>query len=360
MNNSRKKTPKNFLIGKKKIGLGYKPYIIAEISGNHCGNFDRAKKLIAIAKESGADAVKLQTFKPHTITIPNDERFKLKSGTWKGENLSDLYERTQTPWEWHPTLFDFARKIGIDIFSSPFDHDAVDLLDELKVPAYKIASNEARDWSLIDKITQKKKPIILSTGNCTEDILFKTIEFIKSRGCNEIAILHCISAYPAKLSEMSLNSITKILELYSLPVGISDHSLEIYAAISSIALGASIIEKHITLSRNDDSPDAKFSLEPKELTELCRLSKEVWMATHGKQIFGGDRDLAKDSIFTRQLWSKSNIKAGDTLSWGNVQSIRAPIEEGGVSSMDFENVIDKKSIKEIPKNEPIRKQNIRD
>ena len=345
-----------FKIGNKYVGEGFKPYIIAEISGNHCGSIERAKKLIEIAKESGADAVKLQTFRPSTITIPNDDRFKLKSGSWKGENLSDLYERTQTPWAWHEPLFCHAKDANIDIFSSPFDHEAVDFLNDLNVPAFKIASNEVHDWSLIKKITEKGKPIILSTGTSTENILRKTIEFIHLNGCKDIAILHCISAYPSNISEMSLNTISKIKRMFGLPVGISDHSLEIYAAISSIAIGGSIIEKHITISRNDDSPDAKFSLEPQELKKLCQISKDIWLATNGKPIFGGDRDLNKDSIFTRQLWSKSNIKKGDIITWNNIKSIRAPDNENGISSMDFENVLNKISKANIDKDQPLKRE----
>ncbi len=345
-----------FKIGNKFIGKGFKPYIIAEISGNHCGSIDRAKKLIEIAKESGADAVKLQTFKPSNMTIPNDERFQLHSGTWKGENLFDLYQRTQTPWEWHKPLFCYAKELNIDIFSSPFDHEAVDFLDDLNVPAFKVASNEVQDWSLIKKITEKGKPIILSTGTSTENILRKTIEFIQSNGCKDIYILHCISAYPANISEMSLNTIIKIKNMFGLPVGISDHSLEIYAAIASIAFGASIIEKHITISRNDHSPDAKFSLEPEELKNLCQISKEVWLATNSEPIFGGDRDLDKDSIFTRQLWSKTNIKKGDIFTWENIKSIRAPSKENGISSMDFENILNKISKVNIEKNQPLKNE----
>ena len=346
----------SFQLANKEIGNGHKPFIIAEISGNHLQSFERAKKLISIAKKSGADAVKLQTFKPNTITIANDKRFKLRSGTWEGEDLAELYKKTQTPWEWHKNLFDYADKIGINIFSSPFDIDAVNFLSELNVFAYKIASNEARDWYLIEKIIEKEKPIIISTGTLSKKDLIKTIEFIRKKGCNEICILHCISSYPAKISEMSLNTIIEIQNLFNLPVGISDHSLDIHAAVASVALGACVIEKHITISRDDKSPDAKFSLEPKELEDLCYLSNQIWKATKGKITYGGDRDLQKDSIFTRQLWTKKEIFENETISWENIKSVRAPIAENGISSMDYEKVINKKSIKKIKVNQPLKKE----
>ncbi len=355
------KSNSHFSLGNQIIGEGYRPYIIAEISGNHLGDFDRAKKLIDIAKQSGADAVKLQTFQPHKITLSNnDSRFRLKSGSWAGENLSDLYEKTYTPWEWHSPLFEYAKKLDINILSSPFDFDAVDLLSSLGSFAYKVASNEAHDWPLIEKIIEKGKPIILSTGASTKNDLIKTIEFIQNHGFMDICILHCISAYPAKLSEMSLNTITDIKELFRLPVGISDHSLDIYSSLTSVCLGACVIEKHITISREDKSPDAKFSLEPDELTKLCKLSKEIWQATNGNIVYGGDRDLEKDSIFTRQIWSKSYIKKNEKFNWENLQSIRAPSSEKGISTMEFQKVINKKAKIEINPNQPLKKEYIID
>ncbi|WP_320664857.1 pseudaminic acid synthase [Prochlorococcus sp. MIT 1223] len=349
----------SFKLSKQVIGEGNRPYIIAEISGNHLGSFDRAKRLIEIAKYSGADAVKLQTFNPSTITLPNDDpRFRLKSGAWEGQNLYELYKKTYTPWEWHKPLFDYANDLNIDIFSSPFDFQAVDLLSGLNAFAYKVASNEAHDWPLIQRIIQERKPIIISTGTSTKADFIRTIEFMRKQGSNNICILHCISAYPARLSEMSLNTISDIKKQFGLPVGISDHSLDIYASLASISMGASVIEKHITISREDDSPDSKFSLEPHELEQLCTLSKEIWEASNGKIVYGGDRDLENDSIFTRQLWSKSYIKANETLNWSNVQSIRAPSSEKGISTMDFEDVINRRIRIDIKENQPLKKDDL--
>lgn len=359
MNNNQKKNKileTSFHLSDKKIGEGYKPYIIAEISGNHLQDFERAKKLISVANECGADAVKLQTFKPSSMTIKGDKRFKLKKGSWSITDPYELYKKTYTPWEWHKDLFDYARQIGIEIFSSPFDMNAVDLLSELDVFAYKIASNEAYDWPLIEKIAKENKPIIISTGTSKKHDLIKTINFIIENGCTKVCILHCISAYPAKISEMSLSTIQELKNIFNVPVGISDHSLDIYAAVSSISLGACVIEKHITISRDDDSPDAKFSLEPKELEELCSISKSIWQATNGRITFGGDRDLSNDQIFTRQLWTKIDIKRGDKFSWENIISIRAPLKEKGLSSMFYKSVINKNAKININANQPIKRE----
>ena len=232
------------------------------------------------------------------------------------------------------------------------------LLSDLGSFAYKIASNETHDWPLIEKVIEKGKPIILSTGVSTKEDLVKTIEFMQNHGFKDICILHCISAYPAKLSEMSLNTITDIKNLFGLPVGISDHSLDIYSSLASVSLGACVIEKHITISREDQSPDAKFSLEPEELKNLCKLSREIWQATNGDIVYGGDRDLDKDSIFTRQIWSKIDIKKNEELNWDNLQSIRAPSVESGISTMDFQKVINKKTKIRINANQPIKKEYI--
>jgi len=264
-------------IAGRKIGLDFSPYLIAELSANHNGSLDRALKSIRVAKESGADAIKLQTYTADTMTIDSDRpEFKITSGLWSGFNLYNLYEWAHTPFEWHKTLFDFAKELDITIFSTPFDETAVDLLEELNTPAYKIASFELVDLPLIEYVAKTKKPMIISTGMAAQSEIEDAVYTASKAGCEEIAILHCTSSYPASYKDLNLMQIPKMIDAYRRPIGFSDHSLGISGATAAVSLGARIIEKHFTINPADDGPDSAFSSGPDELKQLSKSIFEAW------------------------------------------------------------------------------------
>lgn len=336
-----------------KIGPNQPPYIIAEISGNHNGEIERAKMLIKEAKNAGSSAVKLQTYTADSLTINSKrDEFILKTGTWKGRNLYELYEEAHTPLSWFAELFLYAKDIGITIFSSPFDIKAVELLEGLNAPAYKIASNELTDWPLVKAAVKTGKPIILSTGTASKNDILDTINFIKSINGNQIAVLHCVSAYPATPKESKLATMIDLRDSFEVICGLSDHTLGTATSITAIAMGAAIIEKHYTLDRNDGGPDSSFSLEPHELKQLCHDSKWAWDSMQGV-MYGSDTDLLKKSIFTRQFWSVENIKKGEEINVSNIKSIRAPSDVDGISPKHFKEVYGKSAKVDIPKHSPI-------
>lgn len=342
-------------INKRKIGFGLPPYVVAELSGNHNGSIERAKKLILEAFKCGADAVKIQTFKPESITIPcyRDE-FLIKKGLWKGRNLYELYQETCLPYEWHAELFNYAKQLGITLFSSPFSEDDVRFLETFDVPAYKIASNELTHLPLILEVIKTGKPIILSTGTATLEEIKKTAEFLKENACNNYIFLHCVSSYPAPLSESHLSNINAIKEAVGGLVGLSDHSMGVIAPIVATTLGACFIEKHFTLDRNDGGSDSAFSLEPKELKQLC---SEVNLAFQsiGTARFGY-KDCEKLSpIFKRHYYALVDIKKGNVLNLTNVAAVRSP---SGICSNNFKKVIGKIAAKDIMKHEPILVEDI--
>ena len=268
-----------FIIDGRKIGRKQPPYFVAEVSANHNGSIKNALKLIDIAKLCGADAVKLQTYKPDTITLDSkNSDFMVDEGLWKGKSLYELYEQAHMPWEWHAPLFEHARKIGITIFSSPFDMSAVDLLEDLNSPAYKVASFEAVDLPLIKYIANTKKPMIISTGMANDDEIKEAVSTAREGGCKDLAVLHCVSGYPAPSEDYNLRVIPDMMERFCPVVGLSDHTIDNTAAVTSIALGASIIEKHITLDRNGGGPDDSFSLQQEEFTNLIEISRTAWKA----------------------------------------------------------------------------------
>ena len=259
------------IIDERPVGQEYPPYIIAEMSANHNGSIDGARKIIEVAKNAGADAVKIQTYRPDTITLNSDlPDFQVTEGLWAGRTLYELYEWAHTPWEWHKHLFKYAREIGITLFSSPFDKTAVDLLEDLNAPAYKIASFEAIDLPLVKYVAGTKKPMIISTGMADAGEIHGAVEAAREGGCEEIILLHCVSGYPAPPSDYNLHTITDMKKRYGLITGLSDHSIDNTISITGTALGAAVIEKHVTLARNQGGPDDSFSLEPLELAELCR------------------------------------------------------------------------------------------
>jgi N-acetylneuraminate synthase len=309
-------------IAGRRIGLGEPPFIIAEMSANHNGNLDTALRIIEAAKKAGADAVKLQTYTPDTITLDSDApEFHIRGGLWDGRTLYDLYREAHMPWDWHAPLFAHARKVGITIFSSPFDTTAVDLLEDMNAPAYKIASFEAVDLPLIKYVASTGKPMIISTGMADAEEIGEAIEAARAGGCHELAILHCVSGYPAPAADYNLATLPEMQRRFGLVTGLSDHTLDNTTAISSVALGASIIEKHFTLDRSGGGPDDSFSLEPGELAALCKDARTAWSAL-GKVDFGRKSSEQGNAQFRRSLYFVKDLKAGDLITEDAVRSVR--------------------------------------
>jgi pseudaminic acid synthase len=306
----------------REIGNGCAPFVIAEMSANHNGSIDNAFKIIKAAKMAGADAVKLQTYRPDTITLDRDsEEFQIHGGLWNGKTLYQLYEEAHTPWEWHAPLFNYAHKLGIIIFSSPFDNTAVDLLEDLNAPAYKIASFEAVDLPLIKYVASTGKPMIISTGMADVEEIQEAIDAARTGGCKELAILHCVSGYPAPASDYNLKTIPDMIRRYSLVTGLSDHTLDNATAIAAVALGASIIEKHFTLDRTGGGPDDIFSLEPFELAALCSDCKSAWQAL-GQVDYRRQSSELGNVKFRRSLYFVKDLKVGDVIAADSVRSVR--------------------------------------
>lgn len=309
-------------INNRRIALDEPPYIIAELSANHNGKLETALKIIEEAKRAGADAVKLQTYTADTITLDCDtEDFQIHGGLWDGKSLYELYQEAHMPWAWHEPLFEHARKLGITIFSSPFDNTAVDLLEDLNAPAYKIASFEAIDLPLIKYVASTGKPMIISTGMADAEEIHEAIEAARDGGCKELAILHCVSGYPAPAEDYNLRTIPDMIQRFGLVTGLSDHTLDNTTAIASVALGASIIEKHFTLDRSGGGPDDSFSLEPQDLAALCRDSKTAWAAL-GKVDYGHKSSELGNIKFRRSLYVIKPVKAGQVISADVVRSVR--------------------------------------
>lgn len=298
------------------------PYIIAEISANHNGRIENGFRLIEEAKKSGADAVKLQTYTPDTITLNSDsDDFKISGGLWDGRTLYELYEEAHMPWDWHAPLFDYARRVGITLFSSPFDKSAVDLLESLNAPAYKIASLEIVDIELIKYVARTGKPMIISTGIANKDEIAEAIHAARDGGCQQLALLHCVSGYPAPAEDYNLRTIPDMIERFGLVTGLSDHTLDNTTAITSVALGASIIEKHFTLDRSGGGPDDSFSLEPADLAALCQGAKTAWQAL-GAVDYSLKSSEQGNVKFRRSLYFVKDMKAGDVITADCIRSIR--------------------------------------
>lgn len=313
---------KPFQIADQWIGPDEPPYIIAELSANHNGKLETALRIVEEAKKAGADAVKLQTYRPDTITLDcNADEFCIHGGLWDGRTLYDLYEEAAMPWEWHAPLFEHARKLGITIFSSPFDNSAVDLLENLNAPAYKIASFEAVDLPLIKYVAGTGKPMIISTGMADEEEIQEAINAAHEGGCNQLAILHCVSGYPAPAADYNLCTIQDMLKRFGLVTGLSDHTLDNTTAIASVVLGASIIEKHFTLDRNGGGPDDSFSLEPEDLANLCRGARVAWEAL-GQVDYGRKSSELGNVRFRRSLYFVKSMQAGDVVTHDAIRSVR--------------------------------------
>ena len=313
----------NFNIGSKNIGEDSRVFIIAELSANHNQSFEIAKKMVLEAKKVGADAIKLQTYTADTITIDCDNKnFRIDGGTlWDGKTLHQLYKEAYTPWEWQPELKKIAEDIGMICFSSPFDKTAVDFLEKMNVPAYKIASFEITDIPLIEYVASKKKPVIISTGIATIQEIKEAIEACKNVGNEQIALLKCTSSYPAPFDEVNLKTIPDMIKQFDTVVGLSDHTLGISVPIAAVVLGARIIEKHFILDRNIGGPDAAFSFEPKEFTVMVKSIRQVELAL-GKISYELSESVKASRHFSRSLYVVEDVKAGEIISKKNVRSIR--------------------------------------
>lgn len=338
-------------IAGRRIAMDAPPYVIAELSANHNGRLDIALKIIEEAKKAGADAVKLQTYTADTITLDCDsDDFKIHGGLWGGKTLYQLYQEAHMPWEWHKPLFDYARKIGITIFSSPFDNTAVDLLEDLNTPAYKIASFEAVDLPLIKYVASTGKPMIISTGMADVNEIAEAIEAARDGGCKELAILHCVSGYPAPAEDYNLRTIPDMIERFGLVTGLSDHTLDNTTAISSISMGVSIVEKHFTLNRNGGGPDDSFSLEPVELAALCRDTKTAWSSL-GKVNYARASSEQGNAKFRRSLYFVKNLKAGESVTADCIKSIRPGF---GLAPKKLPEIIGKQVKVNIPVGTPVK------
>lgn len=309
-------------IAGRVIGRECPPYVIAELSACHNGQLKNALKLIELAEWAGADAVKIQTYRPDTITM-NSKRaeFKINGGLWDGQYLYQLYESAHTPWEWHQELFDKAEEVGITLFSSPFDSTAVDLLESLDAPAYKIASFELIDLPLIARVAQTGKPMLMSNGMASLREIEEAIECAQTNGASEIVLLHCVSGYPAATQDYNLKTIPDLAARTGLPIGLSDHSIGNVTAISAVSLGACLIEKHFTLDRNAGGPDDSFAIEPEELLALCSDVSSAANAL-GSVHYGTVDSESQNLLFRRSLFVIQDIKAGEKITKSNVRSIR--------------------------------------
>lgn len=305
-----------------KIGKDFPPYIIAELSANHNGDINRAYRIMEEAKAAGASAIKLQSYTHETITMDSyNEDFMVRGGLWDGKSLYELYKKAHMPWEWHKLLFEKAKKLGITIFSSPFDFTAVDLLESLDSPAYKIASFEIVDLPLIARVAQTGKPMIISTGMANEQEVKDAVDTAKNNGCSELIVLQCVSGYPAPAEQYNLRTIPDLAERFGVLSGLSDHTIDNASAVASVALGACLIEKHVTLDRNGGGADDSFSLEPMEFAQLCKDTKTAWSSL-GKVNYERTEAEKGNVKFRRSLYVVKDIKLGEIFTHENVRSIR--------------------------------------
>jgi N-acetylneuraminate synthase len=342
---------KSFRIDGREVGGGAPPYVIAEMSANHNGSLETALRIIDAAKAAGADAVKLQTYTPDTITLDSDAAdFRIEDGPWRGRTLHDLYKEAYLPWEWHRPLFEHARRAGITIFSSPFDASAVDLLEGLGAPAFKIASLEIVDLPLIRRVAATGKPMILSTGLADAAEIAEALEAARSGGCRDLAILHCVTAYPAPASDYNLRTIADMAGRFGVVVGLSDHTLDNVTAITAVAFGAAIVEKHFTLDRSANGPDDPFSLEPPQLAELCQSVRTAWEAA-GAVDYGLKSSERANVKYRRSLYFTRDLEAGAVVTAESVRSVRPGY---GLPPKHLEEVIGRRAARALRANSPVR------
>jgi N-acetylneuraminate synthase len=329
-----------FKIAARQIGASQPPYLIAEMSGNHNGDIGRALAIIEAVAEAGAEAIKLQTYTADTLTIDCDRPdFVLQGGLWKGRRLYDLYQEAHTPWEWHEALFRKGQDLGLAVFSTPFDETAVDFLEALGAPAYKIASFEALHLPLLRRVAATGKPVLLSTGMCNLAEIGEAVDTLRQGGCAELLIFHCISGYPTPVEDANLRAIPRLADAFGVPIGLSDHTMDNSVAITAVALGAAAVEKHFTLRRADGGPDSAFSLEPAELAGLATGLRTAWLAL-GQAEYQQAPSEAGNVIFRRSIYAVRDIAAGEVITAENVRIIRPG---HGLPPRDFDRLIGRRA-----------------
>ncbi len=344
--------PETIAIGPHRVGPEHPPLIVAEMSGNHGGSLARALVLIDAVAEAGAHALKLQTYTADTMTLDVDRpefRVRAPESPWDGEKLHALYERAHTPWDWHAPIFERCRARGLTCFSSPFDASAVDLLEELDAPCHKIASFELVDAPLVRRAAETGKPLFLSTGMATMEEIDGAVDIARGAGCHELVLMRCASAYPAPPEDVGLAGIAVLSERFDVPVGLSDHTLGIGVAIGAAALGAAVIEKHVTLAREDGDVDAAFSLEPAELASLVVESERAWRARE-RATFGPTRAEEPFLAFRRSLWFTRDLEVGHVVETGDLQSLRPA---GGLAPRHLEECLGRALAKRVARGTPV-------
>lgn len=332
------------------------PFFVAEISANHSGDITKAKKLMFEAKKYGADAIKIQTYKPETMTIKSNKNlFKIKKGLWKDYYMWDLYKKAYTPYEWHKDLFNYAKKLKITLFSTPFDFTAVDLLEKLKCPIYKVSSFELTDLPLIKKIARTKKPMIISTGMANLSEISESVKVAKKNGCNDLTLLYCVSNYPSKIKDFNLHNIQILKEKYNCKIGLSDHSKDNIVAISAVAAGAEMIEKHIGLEGDVIGLDREFSISG---SEILKFKRDIVTAKKlmGKKKFIRNSSEDSSKIFRRSIYIVKDIKKGEIFSKKNLKILRPSF---GIEPKYFEKILGKPVLENLKKNNPLKKRNIK-
>lgn len=346
---------KTITINNRVVGSGHPAYIIAEMSGNHAGTLERAKEIVHAAKEAGADCIKIQTYTPDTLTIDcNNQYFSINGGTWDGENLYHLYEKACTPWAWQAEVKAEAEKVGIDFFSTPFDNTSVDFLEDLGVTFYKIASFELVDIPLLQYVASKGKPIIMSTGMASLAEIEEAVNAIRGAGCNELALLRCASAYPAITDEMNLRTMQNMAEVFDVPVGLSDHSLGSVGAVTAVALGAAVIEKHFCISREIKNPDCTFSMEPAEFASMVKDIRQAETAI-GRVRYGVTEQEKGNFVFRRSIFVVKDIAKGEILTPENIRVIRPGY---GLKPKYYEDVLGQTALKDLKRGEPLKLEDI--
>ena len=345
-----RKTPMIKIAG-REIGPGYPPYIVAEMSGNHNGDINRALAIIEAAKDAGADAVKLQTYTADTLTIDHDSSdFVIKGGLWDGYTLYKLYQEAHTPWDWHQNLFAKGRELGITVFSSPFDASAVSFLEKLDTPAYKISSFEATDPLLIKSAAATGKPVILSTGLSNLSEIESGVNAVRAGGCEDLVLLHCVSGYPTEPKDANLRTMNHLADAFGAVPGLSDHTHGTAVSVAAVALGACFIEKHVTLSRADGGPDAAFSLEPHELCDLVTGCRAAWDAL-GEVNYARKESEKGNETFRRSLYVVADVAEGEVFTTENVRSIRPGF---GLAPKHYSDIIGKQASRSITRGTPLR------
>ena len=336
-------------VGNKKIGWDHRPFVIAEMSGNHNQSLERALAIVDAAAEAGADAIKLQTYTADTMTMKGAYTIQDPSSLWNGRELYELYEEAYTPWEWHEPIMKRAKEKGIIAFSSPFDETAVDFLESLDVPLYKIASFENTDWPLLRKVAETGKPVIMSTGVSQLSDMDESVRLLHQAGCKELVLLKCTSTYPATPENTNLLTIPHLQQMFDCIVGLSDHTMGIGASVAAVALGARVIEKHFTLKRSDGGVDSAFSLEPEELRSLVVESERAYQAL-GKVLYGVQKAETKSTFFKRSLYIAKDIKKGEILTKEHIKVIRPAL---GLPPKELETILGKKILRDVAAGTPL-------